>query len=140
MIIEEECKYESVVIKRWEDMDFNNEFDIIVGDLTVGNIHSEKLEKFIINVKKSLRDGGVFLDKNFLIPNEYKTIEPKKLIKEYYSKKSYYHSFSFLIFDLAIYCIDEDNMLDFKVSYDELLRLKEEGLITYEMFRGNCMG
>lgn len=129
-IIEE--SRERVIIQRWEDMDFNAEFDIVIGDLTVGNVEPEKLEPFIKNVQKALRCGGLFLGKNFLVPNGYKIINPQKLIKEYYQTLSYYNPFSFLIFDLALYCIDKNNILDFKVLYNELTKLKKNDLITNE--------
>lgn len=131
-IIEEGSKYERVIIKRWEDMDFNNDFDIIVGDLTVGNIQPEKLEKFIQNVEKALRKDGYFLGKNFLVPSEHKIIKPEDLVATYYSERSYCHPFSYLIFYLALYCLNEDNLLGFEDLYDELLKLKEKGLITDE--------
>lgn len=123
---------ERLVVKRWEDMDFDNEFDIIIGDLAIGNIQPNKLEQFIVNVQKGLRRGGLFLGKSFFVPKGYKTTTPEELVKNYYSQGSYYHPYSFLVFDLTMYCIDKNNMLDFKVMYDELIKLKKENLITDE--------
>ena len=134
-IIEGDCEKERVIIKRWEDMDFCDEFDIIIGDHAIGNIEPDKLERFIKNVQNALRTGGLLLGKNFLVPSEYKVNNPEKLIEDYYCKKSYCHPFSFLIFDLAMYCMDENNMLDFKVLYNELLKLKEKDLITNETMK-----
>ena len=106
-------------------------YDIIIGDLAIGNIAKDQLENFIKRVSIALRSHGLFLGKSFFVPKDYKKITPTELIAKYYEGPQY-HPYSSLVFDLTMYCIDNDNMLDFQLQYQELVTLKRKGLINDE--------
>lgn len=121
---------EKLVVKKWEDMNFEQEFDIVIGDLAIGNVEPKKLEIFISNVANALRKDGLFLGKSFFKPEDYKPILHGQLANEYYSKNRGYHPYSYFVFDLVMNCLDENNMLCFKDLYNEVVSLKTNGLIT----------
>lgn len=112
-------------------MEFDNQFDIIVGDLAIGNVPKEYLDKFIYKVSKALKNGGLFLGKSFFKPKDYKIISPEELVKNFYNGPQY-HPYSALCFDLTMYCLDKDNNLNFKKQYEELKKLEEKGILKKE--------
>ncbi len=129
-IILETNEKEKLVIEKWENMDFKEEFDIVIGDLAIGNVEPPKLETFISNVSNALREDGLFLGKSFFKPDDYKSVSHKQLANEYYSKYQGYHPYSYFVFDLVMNCLDEKNVLCFKDLYNEVVSLKTAGLIT----------
>lgn len=126
-------KNENVVTCKWEEMNFNNEFDIVIGDLVLGTVEKSKIEIFIKKIHKSLRNHGVFLGKNYLIPNKYIKKSPEEIAKKYILTSSYYNPVFFMISDLVLYSVDENNMIDFKIIYDELLKLKNKNVINNDI-------
>lgn len=126
-----ENSLEQIICCKWEEMEFNNEFDIIIGDLAIGNIEPLKLEDFIKKVSKALTDDGLFLGKSFFVPHNYTHINLKELCEKYYSGLPY-HPYSYFSFYLTMECIDEKNMLDFKRQYDKLIELYNSGHIKKE--------
>lgn len=130
-IVENEEKYEKFVCKNWLELNDINEYDVIIGDLVIGNISPEKLEEFIFKISNALKKDGVFLGKSFFVPKNYKIISPKKLLENYYNGPPY-HPYSALAFDLTMFSIDNNNMLSFKTQYEELAKLRNEGLIKEE--------
>lgn len=122
---------EKLICKNWTELDATLKYDIIIGDLVIGNILPNELENFIYKISNALEDDGLFLGKSFFVPKNYKTIPPQELLENYY-KGPPYHPYSALAFDLTMFCIDENNMLSFKKQYNELLKLKQQGLITNE--------
>lgn len=126
---------EKVVVCKWEDMDFENDFDIILGDSAIGNIPKDKLEIFIERVEKALRNYGLFLGKSYFIPNNYIKILPQEIARNYSLTKSYDNPYSCMIFDLVMYSINMDNMIDFDVLYSELLKLRNSNLIDDETLK-----
>ena len=114
-------------------MNFNNEFDIVIGDLVLGTVEKSKIEIFIKKIHKSLRNHGVFLGKNYLIPNKYIKKSPEEIAKKYILTSSYYNPVFFMISDLVLYSVDENNMIDFKIIYDELLKLKNKNVINNDI-------
>lgn len=130
-IIDSEHYKESVVCGFWQDMDFIDEFDIIIGDLAIGNIPPERLEEFISKVKTALTKDGMFLGKSFFVPDDYKKVDFKELMKDYYNGAPY-NPYSFLAFHLTMHCLDENNMLNFKKQYDFLQELHKQGIVKKE--------
>lgn len=128
-------KIEKVVVCKWEDMDFENEYDIIIGDSSIGNIPKDKLEIFVKRVKKALRNYGLFLGKSYFIPNNYIKILPEGIARNYSLSKSCYNPFSYMIFDLVMYSLDSNNIIDFNVLYHELLKLRDSNLINDEILK-----
>lgn len=115
----------------WQNLNAVDAYDIIIGDLAIGNIPKEGLDDFIKRVSLALNSHGLFLGKSFFVPKDYNIITPTELINRYYEGPQY-HPYSALVFDLTMYCIDNDNMLDFQRQYQELIKLKQNGLITEE--------
>lgn len=125
---------EKVIYCRWEDMDPSNKFDVIIGDLVTGNIIPNRLDSFLKKISESLEDDGLYLGKSFYFPDGYKVKTPEKLVKDYYDKGIPYHPYSSFAFDLTMYCVDENNMLDFSKQFNELVKLKNNGLLKEETF------
>lgn len=57
---------EHLHISSWESMSFDEQFDIIIGDLSIGNIEPNKFDDFLINIEKALAPGGLFMGKSFI--------------------------------------------------------------------------
>ena len=126
---------ENVIISKWEDMNFENEFDIIIGDLTLGFLQKNKLELFIQKINNSLRNNGLFLGKNFLIPNNYNKVSLEEIAENFNLFKSYYNPISYMIYDLVIHSVNYNNLIDFRLLYNELLKLKDKNLINDEVLK-----
>lgn len=124
---------ETFIESDWQQLSDVNKYDIIIGDLAIGNIHPEHLDGFLQKVSNALKEDGLFLGKSFFVPRNYKTILPKDLILNYY-KNPPYHPYSALVFDLTMYCLDENNLLDFQIQYNELMKLYKEGILKEETF------
>lgn len=129
-IIENENQ-EKFICKNWIELDSRDEYDVIIGDLVIGNITPNQLNDFLYKISLALKKDGLFLGKSFFVPKDYKVIKPEDLIKQYYSGHPY-HPYSALSFDLTMYSIDENNLLSFKRQYNELVKLKTKGLIKDE--------
>lgn len=130
-IIENEEYKETVICGFWQDMDFIDMFDIIIGDLAIGNIPPHRLEDFLSRVKIALREDGLFLGKSFFVPRDYKGVDFEELMANYYNGAPY-NPYSLLSFHLTMCCLDENNMLDFKKQYDFLQGLHEKGIVKKE--------
>lgn len=125
---------EKLYIKRWEDMDFEDEFDIIIGDLAIGNVIPAELPNFIKKVSLALKSDGLFLGKSFFVPDNYSPITPKELVERYNANYSQYHPYSCLAFDLTMYCINSNHLLDFNYQYNVLKQTYEDGYLKKETF------
>ena len=122
---------ETILLEKWQSLHAESQYDIIIGDLAIGNIPPTELEDFLHRVSIALSDDGLFLGKSFFVPKNYKPIHPRELIKRYYEGPPY-HPYSALSFDLTIYSLDDNYMLSFQKQYHELELLYNEGLITSE--------
>lgn len=131
--IRHKCIKENLIIKRWQDMDFSDEYDIIIGDLAIGNIPPENLEDFIKRVSKALTPEGLFLGKSFYNKKGYVPISPEELVEKYYLG-SPVHPYSFFVYDLSIYCMDSNNLLSFPKQYGVLDELNRKGILRNETF------
>ncbi|MBE7093859.1 MAG: hypothetical protein E7367_04125 [Clostridiales bacterium] len=129
---------ETFIQEYWQNLNYVSFFDIIIGDLAIGNIPPDKVELFIQKVSTALTPNGLFLGKSFLVPQNYQPVDFEKLLSNYYSGAPY-HPYSFLSFYLTMECIDENNLLDFQVQYNKLLELHRNKWITdefLEAFKG----
>jgi hypothetical protein len=123
---------EKIIFCKWQDMDFDNQFDIIIGDLVIGNIPPLELEDFIKKIQKALIKDGLFLGKSFYQDKNYKVVSPEEMVKKYYEGHPY-HPYSVFAYNLTIYALKGD-ILHFKDMYDILKRLKQEHILTDETF------
>ncbi len=131
--IRHKCIEEKYLCSRWQDLMAENEYDIIIGDLVIGNIAPDELDDFIFRVSKALSPCGLFLGKSFYRRKNYIPPTPEELIRQYY-EGSPWHPYSALSYDLTINCLDENNMLSFPKQYAVLQRLNERGILSDETF------
>lgn len=122
---------ERLVVQCWQDMTFKNEFDLIVGDLVIGNLYPEEIPKFLKSISNALMEDGFFMTKSFF-RDENKPIKSyEEIIIDYYKNGITYHPYPQLIYDIAMYCVDnETGLLNFNHMYKEALKIYESGIIT----------
>lgn len=125
---------ENVFFSMWEDMEFDKKFDIIVGDLSIGNVEPLKFNKFLDCISMALSNEGIFLGKSFLWSETEPVKTPKQIIAEY-ARSNHIHPYTFINHQLGLYCLDKDKFsLDFGKMYQELLSLYSEGYIDDNLF------
>jgi hypothetical protein len=124
---------EKLINDKWQNISAINEYDIIIGDLAIGNIPNMDLEKVIEKISNALTKNGLFMGKSFYKLKNYVLVEPKKMIEDYY-KGPPYHPYSYFVYNLTMNCLDEDNLLCFKKQYDIVKRLNEAGVLKDETF------
>ena len=141
--IKREMRYkhpdEKLIVKLWQDMDFENEFDLIVGDLVIGNLYPDEIPSFLKKISEALLDGGFFMTKSFF-RNENNPIKSyEEILLEYYKEGTTYHPYSKLIYDIAMCHVNKENgFLDFNYMYKQTLKMHESGIMdkeTFEKFR-----
>lgn len=128
---------EKLICKKWQDLDYDGEFDVIIGDLVIGNIPPCELEDFISKISKALSKNGLFLGKSFFHIKGYVPLSPEKLVENYYNDIPW-HPYSYFVYDLSIYCKDDNNLLSFPKQYKILEDLNKTGLLkdeTFEFFK-----
>lgn len=131
--IRHKCIKENIIIEKWQDLNAENEYDIIIGDLAIGNIPPEKLQDFIKRVSVALTEYGLFLGKSFYANKTHKPLSPKQIVEKYYNG-SPCHPYSAFVYDLTMNCIDENNMLSFPKQYAVLKELNINGVLRDETF------
>lgn len=125
---------ENVYFSLWEDMKFREEFDVIIGDLSIGNVEQSKFDKFLKCISMALSDDGIFLGKSFLWTEDEPVKSPKQIIDEYVNAK-YVHPYTFINHQLGLYCLDKAKFsIDFSQMYQELLNLYNTGYIDDNLF------
>jgi hypothetical protein len=117
---------------KWQDIEFENCFDIIIGDLVIGNIPPFDLEGFIQKIQNALTIGGLFLGKSFYNDRNYQVVVPEDMVRNYYENYPY-HPYSSFAYNLTIYAL-KDNTLVFKNMYDILQKLNQQGILSNETF------
>jgi len=126
---------ERLVIQLWQEMSFENEFDIIVGDLVVGNLYPEEIPPCLQRISNALKKDGFFMTKSFF-RDENKPIKSYEgVILEYYRNGITYHPYPQLIYDIAMCCVDKKTgFLNFNYMYKETLKMYESGIMKKETF------
>lgn len=125
---------EHLHISSWEEMSFDEQFDIIIGDLSIGNIEPNKFDDFLINIEKALAPGGLFMGKSFIWREDEPVKSPRQIVDEYNSS-IHIHPYTFINHHLGLYCLDKTSFLiDFSKMYQELSDLHRIGYIGDELF------
>lgn len=125
---------ENLYVSSWEDMGFDDTFDIIIGDLSIGNIDPSKFEQFLLNISNTLSDEGFFLGKSFIWSPSERCKTPKQIIDEY-RKSIHIHPYTFINHQLGFYCLDRVNYsIDFRKMFKELTSLHNTGYIDDELY------
>lgn len=125
---------EELHVSYWEEMTFSDQFDVIIGDLSVGNVDPDRFDIFLDNVNKALSPVGLFLGKSFIWDDNEPVKEPKEIIDDYYSSIGI-HPYTYINHQIGLYCLDKKNYsIDFSQMYKELYNLREIGYIGDELF------
>ena len=137
--IVEQMKYkkaqEAFVYESWQCMSFEDEFDIIVGDLVVGNLAEKEIPLFLANTSRALKKGGYFITKSFFRRESYSKKNLVDIFQEYLSGTQVTHSFPLLIYDITLSCMDYDaNILNFYSMYQSICKLHIAGVINDSLF------
>lgn len=125
---------ENLYITRWESMEFDKKFDIIIGDLTIGNLEPSRFNEFLIRIKNCLSAEGLFIGKSFLWDENEKVITPSEII-ENYKNSIKIHPYTYINSQLGLFCLDRENyLIDFQKMYNELEKLNVKGELSDELF------
>lgn len=125
-------EFERVVFESWEKTTLSERFDLIVGDLVVGNIDKKDLDSFLLKISSLLEDDGLFIQKSiYSIPRD-KQLSSEEIVELYYKKYLGFHPYSYLTHAISMNVVDEDNMMRFNKLYDELVRLFSLGILKKE--------
>lgn len=143
---------EKLVVCDWSEMKNHpdlapHSFDIVIGDLAIGNIKPEKLDAVFEGVYWLLRDGGCFLGKN-LYSFECDTVDAEtieSLIKDYFAtveEDTCQAAYEKTMYDLSVWArqSDKKNKIDFDKIYEIVQKvckdLGKENSKLYEMYCG----
>lgn len=125
---------EKLIISLWEDMELEEEYDIIIGDLAVGNIDGDRLDDFLKAVSSALLPGGYFIGKSFLWADDELVKTPHMIIEDYF-KAPQMHPYTFINHQLGLYCLDKQTFqIDFTRMFNEMIKLLKEGVLDQNTF------
>ena len=123
-----------LILKDWQEICFDNQYDIIVGDQLVGNTPKENMEDFLKRVSKSLKPGGLFLSKSYYIPTDYNVKTKEQIFSDYYKYADGMNPVAYCCFDLTCACLDNENHANFSLI-DKLIRdAYKEQIITQDTY------
>ena len=126
---------EKLYISRWEDMLFENEFDLIVGDLAIGNVQADLFDLFLYRISNALTSDGIFMGKSFFWSEDLLSCTPSE-IAESYKAKRYLHPYTYMNHQLGLYCLNKDKeYIDFSKMYEEVEQLWANGEIDEDTFK-----
>ena len=123
---------EHILVKRWQDLNVQGQYDIILGDLVTGNIPPSELETFISNASNAMTPGGYFLGKSFYQLADYTLKTPTEIITNYNANPAY-HPYSAMIYHFSILCLENDE-LHFNKMFQVIRELHDSGLMDDETF------
>ena len=125
---------ERLVVSNWEDMQFSETFDLIIGDLAIGNVAYDRFDDFLDCVANALSPGGLFMGKSFFWDDNMVAKTPEEIVADF-QKNSYLHPYTFMNHQLGLYCLDRNLCaIDFSKMYSELERLSSLGILSNEIF------
>lgn len=124
---------EKFIHQKWQDMDFKNKFDIIVGDLVIFNLKDHELDVFLQNISRALTKNGIFITKSYF-NNEKPVPSLETTFRKYYKLHGHYHPFSAVVYDLYMYFLkDGKETINFKIIFSELKSLYSRGIIKKDI-------
>ncbi len=127
--------YEEVEFSSWQDMNFTNEFDLVVGDLVIGNLNEQEVPGFLKKIYRSLKTGGYFLTKSFFYDTDRDIISPDVFFKDYEENHSYFDPFPFNAYNLTLYATDRETFtLKFSEMYDIIKLAYRDKIISQKTF------
>ncbi len=125
---------EEVYYSKWENMRFHKKFDIIAGDLSIGNIEPFRFSNFLMNIHNALSDEGIFIGKSFIWNEDEPVKSPKQIVDEY-NQSIKIHPYTYINHQLGLYCLDKEKyVIDFQQMYKELEMLYKSNYIDEDLF------
>jgi SAM-dependent methyltransferase len=125
---------ERYICKRWQDMSFDNEFDLILGDLVVGNLQNEEIPTFLRTIARALTEDGYFMTKSFFRDDKRPTRSVQQIFDDFIKSGSTLNPFSALDYELSIASMDTSTgLLDFKILYNTIYEVYRKGAIDYRL-------
>ena len=109
-----------IILRPWQEVDFQNKFDFIVGDQLIGNLGDVSLDDFLCRVSKSLKNNGYFLSKSYYRPKNYKSKSVNEIFN-CFKQNSYLNPISVYGFDLTISSLSKNK----KVNFTKMINLIE---------------
>ncbi len=123
---------ERMVHKRWQDMDFENKFDVIIGDMVIGNLPPHDVQNFLERASQALTKNGLFMTKS-VFKNGKKTPNIEELLKDYYSLHSHHHPLTKMLYGLLLTCRDpHQELLNFQKLWGKLEKAHKSGFLKSE--------
>ena len=123
-----------LILDDWKKLDFEEQFDFIVGDELIGNLETSNIEDFISRVAKSLKKDGLFLSKSFYLLKNYKIKTPKEIFADYYKNGKGSNPLAYCDFDLTMYCLNDKKFVSFKQLDTIIQQSYEQKIITQETY------
>ena len=121
--------YETIIFDSWENIEFENEFDLIVGDLVIGNVIIDKLPDFLKRISDAMTKEGIFIQKSIYSIKREKSLSSEDIVREYYKKYRGYHAYSYLTHAISMNVVDDNHLMKFDKLYNEFKRLHSLGLL-----------
>lgn len=110
----------------WRDLNYVDEFDIVVGDLVVGQVPVGEISLLLERISNSLRPGGTFLAKSFFgdgLTDFVSVVERLKSVPQYVDP------FPLIAHELVLSCLDPSTQtLSFARMHERLADANAEGM------------
>jgi ubiquinone/menaquinone biosynthesis C-methylase UbiE len=125
---------EKLFVMNWLEMHFQEQFDLVVGDLVVGNVDPLDIPKLLRKVWESLKYGGKFLTKSFFLKDATLHKPISESFSDYLEKHRGHDPFSMIIYDVATHCVDKNTfVLQFSEMYKTIENAVESGRLPKEV-------
>lgn len=127
---------ETLVVEDWRRMRFNQDFDIVLGDLALNMVPIPEQAIVLKNVQTALRTDGIFLHRVWISGvNEYRRLHStiEEIVEEHRTHRSHQNWFSSIGLAMINYCLTpEDYSIDFHTILTELRNAFRRGVIPKE--------
>lgn len=122
---------ERIVIGNWEEMHFADEFELVVGDLVIGNVAHENVETLVRKIKDSLVQGGTFITKSFFFLPDRPFRPLDDVFVEYECDHPLEDPFPLLAYDLTVAAMDKKtHVMRFNKMHELLECARAKGLLS----------
>lgn len=125
---------EKFIHKRWQDMDFKNKYDIILGDMVILNLEKNEIDGFIKNIYRALNKNGIFMTKSVFKSNK-KINSLDSMFQNYSKNHSHVHPITKLYYDLFISCLQDDkDTINLKSLFEKIKDLYNRRVIVKDIY------
>lgn len=104
----------------WRSMHFDNTFDVIIGDHTIGVLPEQDIPKVLRSVAQALRRGGCFITKQYLRSGKKeRTVET--ILRSYKHKFPNFNIQNVTVAEIVNSCASRNHgLFDFKKALEEI--------------------